>query len=276
MAAATLAGIPARIASKRETAGMRTAAQEFVEKLAFSRAASIVVNSSAVRDHLIHRSIPADKIALIHNGIDVGRFENISDDLQAVRQKFALPTGDGIRFVTMVANLRHRVKNVPMFLRTAKRVVEQQPDVHFVIAGEGELENDMKVSAKNLGIAENLHFIGRCADVPALLSISYACVLTSSAEGFSNSILEYMAAGKPVVATNVGGAAEAIDDGQTGYLVPTDDDEAMAGQLLHLLDDEKKTSEFGTRGKAAVSERFSVETQLRSTLKLYDLLLSRN
>lgn len=175
----------------------------------------------------------------------------------------------------MVANLRHKVKNVPMLLRTAKRVAESHANVQFVIAGEGELEAGLKELAKSLGIADNVHFIGRCTDVPALLSISTICVLTSFAEGFSNSIIEYMAAGKPVVATNVGGAAEAIIEGETGCLVASDDDIAMAERLKELLNDDFTLSRFGANGKNVISEKFSSKTQLIKTLELYNDLLQR-
>ena len=77
------------------------------------------------------------------------------------------------------------------------------------LAGEGELENELRMLATELQVADRVHFIGRCDKIPELLNASYACVLTSTAEGFSNSLIEYMAAGKPVVATDVGGAAEA-------------------------------------------------------------------
>ncbi len=151
----------------------------------------------------------------------------------------------------------------------------KQPDVHFVIAGEGELEAGLRQQARDLGIADKVHFIGRCTDVPALLSASYACVLTSMAEGFSNSILEYMAAGKPVVATNVGGAAEAVIDGETGWLVEADDDAAMAERLLELLADSDKATRFGEKGRQIIAERFSAETQLNRTVDLYEQGLER-
>ena len=155
-------------------------------------------------------------------------------------------------------------------------MVESQPNTHYVIAGEGELEAGLKELAKQLGVAENVHFIGRCDDVPALLCASYVCVLTSTAEGFSNSILEYMAAGKPVIATNVGGADEAIADGESGYLVASDDDAAMAGRLIELLENEEKASNFGNAGKQLVSEKFSQDEQLCKTIDLYNSLLKHD
>ncbi len=120
MAAASLAGVDGRIASKRETAGMRSRSQEFVEKVAFGRAKAIVANSAAVRDHLTGRGIAADKIEIIYNGIDIERFDSKSEDAAAVREKFGLPADNNIRLITLVANLRHDVKNVPMLLRAAR------------------------------------------------------------------------------------------------------------------------------------------------------------
>ena len=274
MAAATLAGVDVRIASKRETGGMRSKAQKVVENLAFGRANAIVANSAAVRDHLIGQSISSSKVRIIYNGIDSERFGYV-DDRASLCRRFGLPTDENISFITSVANLRHKVKNMPMLLRSAKRVIEKHTNVHFVIAGEGELEAELKKESQCLGIAGNVHFIGRSTNVPALLSISSCSVLTSFAEGFSNSIIEYMAAGKPVVATNVGGAAEAIVENETGFLVASDDDEAMAARLVQLLGDPEMATQFGTAGKTRVAENFSSKTQLIKTLQLYNGLLSR-
>ncbi len=268
MAAATLAGARVRIASKRESEGMRSAAQDVIEKLAFGRADAILVNSTAVLDHLARRNIPTDKMCLVYNGIDFERFHKMASD--GDKSSHGLPTGENIRFVTLVANLRHRVKNIPMLLRTAKHINDLHPDVHFVIAGEGELEPGLRGLARELDVADRVHFIGRCNDVPSLLAASYACVLTSTAEGFSNSLIEYMAAGKPVVATNVGGAAEAMDDGVTGYLVAPDDDRKMAEHLIELLSDEVKAVQMGEKGRRIAREKFSHTSQLSKILDLYN------
>jgi L-malate glycosyltransferase len=156
-----------------------------------------------------------------------------------------------------------------VFLRAARRILQKNKNAHFVLAGEGELRENLENLAKELKIEENTHFTGRCETIPELLRVSYACVLTSFAEGFSNSILEYMAAGKAVVATDVGGAGEAVIEGETGFLVDSDDDAALAERLETLLEDEGKAARFGERGKAAVREKFSTEIQLRKTLNLY-------
>jgi glycosyltransferase involved in cell wall biosynthesis len=276
MAAAALAGVPVRVASKRETSGMRTTGQRFVERAAFNRANAVIANSDAVRIHLAERGLNGSKVRLIHNGIILDRFADVEISRQELCDKYALPAADTVRFVTLVANLRHGVKNIPMLLRVARRVVEVHPNAHFVIAGEGGLETELKRQAIELGVKDSIHFIGRCTNVPAMLHASYACVLTSSAEGFSNSILEYMAAGRPVVATNVGGAAEAVVDGANGYLVNSDDDAGMAHRLIELLNDEEKATTFGKEGKQRIAARFTAEAQLMSTIELYRSLLNRN
>lgn len=261
MAAATLARVRVRIASKRETGGMRSPAQAFVEKIAFGRAQVIVANSESTREYL-GESV-REKTHVIYNGVDLTRFNGSSH------------SPNGHKSIAMVANLRHDVKNIPMLLRAAKRVVAEVPTAKFVIAGEGELESQLKQTANEIGVAESVQFIGRCTDVPALLSTSNACVLTSRAEGFSNSILEYMAAGRPVVATNVGGARETIIDGETGYLVASDDDEAMAKRLIEILGDRKKADEMGKKGKRHITDNFSSDAQLEKTLWLYNELLGK-
>ncbi|MBV9215236.1 MAG: glycosyltransferase family 4 protein [Acidobacteria bacterium] len=270
IAAASLARVPARIASKRETAGMRTRAQNVIERIAFGRAHAIVANSDAVRKALISRGVPDEKIALIYNGIDHTGGQ-IKRDRDAVRAKFGIP--DGGSWVTLVANLRHEVKNIPMLLKAAKIVLEQADDAHFIVAGEGGLRTELEGLAVRRGVAANVHFIGRCDDTPELLAASDICVLTSTAEGFSNSILEYMAAGKPVVVTDVGGAREAVDDGVNGYIVASDDHSGMANRLLELLADEGRAKQMGAAGRHLVAERFSRETQLAKTIELYSRLL---
>lgn len=261
MAAAALARVPVRIASKRETGGVRSRAQELVEKIAITRAHAIVANSESTREYLGNSM--RKKTHVIHNGVDLTRFDVNGHST------------NGQRSVAMVANLRHEVKNVPMLLRVAKRVVAEVPNLKFVIAGEGELESQLKLTASEIGVSDSVQFIGRCTNVPKLLKQSQACVLTSRAEGFSNSILEYMAAGKPVVATNVGGAREAIVDGQTGYLVGSDDDEAMATKLIETLGDAKKAAAMGEQGRQRIAENFSSAAQLSKIVRLYNELIAK-
>ena len=271
IAATRLASVPLKIASKRETGGMRSPLQKIIEKRIFHAADKIVVNSEAVKKYLIAEKIAPAKISVVYNGLDAARLTPKITDGKIICANLGLPFGENIKFITLVANLRHAVKNQPMFLSAAQRVWQKTPNAHFILAGEGELRANLERLAKDLGIEKNTHFIGRCESVPELLSISYACVLTSAAEGFSNAILEYMHAGKPVVATRVGGAAEAIVENETGFLIDSGDDEALANRLIELLEDEAKAENFGAAGRKIAAEKFSLAAQLGKTLELYEI-----
>jgi glycosyltransferase involved in cell wall biosynthesis len=273
MVGAALARVPIRLASKLETEGVRTIWQARVERRVYAIAHAVVVNAEAVRGKLVREGLAERKIVTIYNGVDLGRFAPPS----VLRREEALSalglprTLGGV--VTIVANLRLEVKDHPTFLRAARRVCVTRPDASFVVAGEGELTEKTKALARELGVERNTYFIGRCGRVPELLSVSDVCVLSSKAEGFSNSVLEYMAAGRPVVATDVGGAQEAVADGVTGYLVAAGDDERMADRITSLLANPAVASAMGERGRKLVAERFSCEIQLSRTEELYDALL---
>jgi glycosyltransferase involved in cell wall biosynthesis len=188
---------------------------------------------------------------------------------------FNLPEEPERRFVTIVANMRHALKDQRTFLRAARRVRESVPEAAFVLAGEGELLDETRAFAGELGLAHSAFFIGRCARVSELLNISDVCVLSSKGvEGFSNSITEYMAAARPVVATDIGGAREAIVEGETGYIVAPEDDALMAERIASLLQDPVRAREMGARGRRVVEEKFSCEVQLERIERLYEQLLS--
>jgi glycosyltransferase involved in cell wall biosynthesis len=277
MSAAAFARVPVRIASRRETGGMRTSAQKQVERTAYRLAHTIVANAEAVRRQLIEEGVGEEKIVTIYNGLDIGRVTPRADlNRKEALAALNLPQEEKRRFVTIVANLRHDVKDHPTFLRAAARVHEIVPEAAFIIAGEGELMDAMRSLAARLGLERDLFFTGLCiGKLAELLSLSDVCVLSSKAEGFSNSILEYMAASRPVVATRVGGAAEAIDDGETGFLVDVGDAEAMASHIISLLNEPERARAMGERGRLKVEQKFSCAAQLESTEKLYERLLSR-
>ncbi|NOT47732.1 MAG: glycosyltransferase [Acidobacteria bacterium] len=272
MFGAKLAGCPIRIAAKRET-GMRSSRQLFIERRAFGLADTVVVNSARVKDYLAASGVATDKISVIYNGIDASRFDGVSADRDGLRRELNLPSE--YRFVTIVANLRSPVKDHAMFLKAALSVAKKVPDAGFIVAGEGDLLDQTKQLAANLGLSDRTFFIGRCTRVPELLWVSEVCVLSSVSEGFSNSIIEYMAAGKPVAATDVGGASEAIVEGETGYLVESGDSELLADRVSSLLLDPSLAEKLGCEGRKRVTEVFSTKAQLEKTLAVYQRELSR-
>ena len=269
-----LARVPCRLTSKGETDGFRTPMQKRVERFSFRLAHRVIANCLVVQEMLIREGVDPKRIIQHYNGLDLDRM-NVRPGLtrEVVRAQFGLPE-TGKRFMTIVANLRNPVKDHEMFLRAAARVRAHVPEAAFVIAGEGELMPGLRELAHQLGIAEDVHFIGRCDDVANLLFASHVGVLSSKAEGFANAILEYMAVGLPVVATDVGGVREAIIEGQTGFIVPAGDDAQMAARIIEVLSDDNWAREMGTLGRGVVGDKFSSEHHLRNTLELYEEVLS--
>jgi glycosyltransferase involved in cell wall biosynthesis len=275
MAAGGIARVPVRIASRRETTGWRTEKQKFVERMAYRLAHKIVANSEAVRKQLVKEKVRSEKIVTVYNGLDTARIRPM---LRFKRSEFLasfkIPYSDQLQFVTIVANLHHPVKDHPTFLRAAARVRAGVPGARFIIAGEGELTEAMRGLAKELGLERETFFIGRAEQVAELLAATDVCVLSSKAEGFSNSILEYMAAARPVVVTDVGGAREAAIDKETGFIVPPGDPEAMASRIVELLSQPDLARAMGERGRERVEQEFSCRSQLERTENLYDKLLA--
>ena len=282
MAAAALARVPVRIASRRESS-VRPARQRFVERCAYRLAHAVVANCEEVRQQLLREGLPAQKVRTIYNGLDPARLQTVQAEKKETLSRLNLP--ENARFVTITANMRAHVwhpkpvcyKDHPTFLRAAQRVHQQVPDAAFIIAGEGDLKQSTQDLAKELGIDHRTFFIGRCQDIGSLLAISDICVLSSRAEGFSNAILEYMAAGRPVVATDVGGAREAIVHGESGYLVQAGDHEQMADHIISLLQNSVRARSMGESGRQIVNEKFSSFKQLQNVESLYgELLKLRN
>lgn len=277
MTAGFLAGVKVRIASRRETGGMRTPKQIQLQKAAYGFAHQIVANSESVRRKLIEEGIKNGRISVIYNGLDTARV--IAADETSRNDKLRMlgvpAAAVDKRFVAILANMRHDVKDYPMFLRAAESVAGEVADAAFLLAGEGELQQSIRALAQQFNIADRTFLLGRCEHIGLLLSVSDVCVLSSKAEGFSNSILEYMAAGRPVVATDVGGAREAIVENETGHIVSSGDDELMAKRIVSLLRDPEKANAMGEQGRRVVAQKFSSEALLANTEALYEQLLEK-
>jgi glycosyltransferase involved in cell wall biosynthesis len=272
MAAATLAGVPRRVASRRETDPGRTPSQRWVERRAFAAAHGIVVNADAIGADLVAHGVSAAKIRTVYNGLDPGRFQMTTGTHQERLAAFGIP--DHRRVVTILANLWLVLKDHPTFLRAAAKVHAAAPDTAFVVAGEGSLLEPLRQLAADLGIADHVHFIGRCQNVADLLSVSDIGVLSSVSEGFPNVLIEYMAAGLPVITTDVGGAREAVSDGKTGFVVPPRDADAMAGRILRLLADPGERVTMGALARQIAWEKFSCAAQLAGVERLYEQLFA--
>src|SRR2546430_14007436 len=163
MSGAYLARVPARITSKGETDGFRSAMQKRSERMSFRLAHRVIANCLVVQNQLIREGVNPKRIIQHYNGLDLDRLKAAGGvTREAALKMFALPQGR--RFITIVANLRNPVKDHSMFLRAAARVRTTVPDAAFVVAGEGELMPGLRQLAADLGIADHVHFIGRCDD----------------------------------------------------------------------------------------------------------------
>jgi glycosyltransferase involved in cell wall biosynthesis len=274
MMGAFLARVPARVTSKGETDGFRTPMQKRAERVAFRLAHRVIANCHVVENQLIREGVSPAKIVQHYNGLDMERLK-VQPGLRREEALAAFGLPEDRRYASIVANLHNPVKDHPVFLRAAARVRAKVPDAAFAIAGEGELMEGLRTLAAQLGIEKDVFFIGRCDNVANLLFASDVGVLSSKAEGFANAILEYMAAGLPVVATDVGGAREAIAEDKTGFVVPSGDDEKMADRIIDLLNSPEHARAMGERGKLIVAEKFSCDRHLHNTLELYDELLAK-
>jgi len=274
MWAGAVAGVPVRIAARRESSRMRSSTGRTLERASYRAATRILANCEEVRHQLTEEGVSPRKIEVIYNGVDASRVgHSRSANRSETAASFGLPTDPERLFISIVANLRLPVKDHVTFLRAARAVSEVAPQVTFVVAGEGELMNSMRLLAKELRITKQTFFLGSCSRVAELLSITEIGVLSSLHEGFPNAVLEYMAAGCPVVATDVGGIREAVVDGETGYLVEARDHEAMARQILRLLDAPQRARAMGTLGQQIVKQKFSAEAQVKAITGLYEHLL---
>jgi len=253
--AAALAGVSVRIGSRRELNPDKTAGQIALQRQAYRFAHAVVANSNAAARHLGSESVPADRIRIIPNGIDAGRFAERS----------------GLRPVSTiltVANLR-KEKAHEVLLAAAARLTLRHPHVQFLIAGDGPRMAELRAMADTLRIAGNVRFLGHREDIPALLAQADAFVLPSRSEAFPNSAIEAMAAGLPVIASAVGGLIDLVEDGQTGVLVRPDDPIALAEALESLVLSPERAAAIGAAARDEVTRRYSFDRMVRAFEDLY-------
>ncbi|MGB9802180.1 MAG: glycosyltransferase [Desulfofundulus sp.] len=142
-----------------------------------------------------------------------------------------------------------------------------------MVVGDGPLRRVLEEESRALGLEGRLFFTGERRDIPQILSLMDVFVLPSTTEGLPLTILEAMAAGKPVIASRVGGLPEVVVDGETGFLVPPGDPQALARALAQLLVNRQKAEEMGQKGKQRVMQHFTVQTMVRKIEEEYKAAL---
>jgi glycosyltransferase involved in cell wall biosynthesis len=266
---ARLAGASIVVASIRETGDLLTPMQRRVQRVVCRLADCVLVNAEAIRENLVDQGYDPSNIVVIRNGIQfatpAGKERGAS-----LRRELGLPPS--ARLITVVSRL-NRMKGVQYFVDAAAILAARFPDVCFLIAGDGGSKKELEEQACRLGLGHRIVFTGFRSDVPDLLSEAAISVLPTLSEGISNTLLESMAAGIPVIATKVGGNPEVVEDGVSGLLVPPRDSTALAAAAARLLEDEDLASRLGQAGIARVSELFSIEGSVHQTEHLYQRLV---
>jgi len=269
--AAKAAGVPVMIASRRSLGCFKEGAllQLLLERLANRMTDVILANSEAVKaDVCRQEGLARERVRVIHNGVDVTRYA-----VQADPELWAdLGLAPDARTVGVVARLidykGHRV-----FLRACLHLAERYPGAVFLIIGDGPDASVLAGLSRDLGLRERVRFLGMRSDIPQLLPLLEVVVLPSLEEGFPNAVLEAMAAGRPVVATHVGGVPEAVVHGETGLLVPPGDPVALADAVGRLLHDPAQAKQMGLAGRERVSNRFNIDRMVRATEQVYQEIL---
>ena len=231
-----------------------------------------VAVSRANLDRAVHLGLaPVGHIRLIRSGIAIADFAPRPIDRAVKRRELGLDPD--LPLALMVACLKQQ--KCPLdFVRVAAEAIKHAPEAQFAIAGDGELRPELEAAIRDAGLANRFKLLGWRRDVPELLWCADALVLTSLWEGLPRVYPQAMAAGLPVVGTCVDGAAEAVCDGETGWLFAPHDVAGMATRLGELLNDPARAREMGAAGRARVAE-FDIDLMVRQQEELYEQALAR-
>lgn len=233
----------------------------------------IVCCSEAVRSSVEQRiGVGKSRCAIIPFGVDTDRFR---EPKGTVKGTIALHSG--LPVIGTVCRLLEPKKGLKYLLEAVARLEQEagKPVCQVLIVGEGPAEADLRAASVRLGIDSRVIFTGVRRDIPDLLSLTDVFVLPSLYEGFGIALLEAMAAGKPVVATTVGGIPEFVASGQSGFLAPPGDAPALARALKQLLDDPEKARSMGRLGRDHVTKHYSIESVVKQHEQLYELCLAQ-
>ncbi len=276
--AARMAGVPVVLSTVHnslfdyDVPRLRRAGYLLAERLTSPLAdAVIAVSGSVARDLVGRYRLSEGKVVTIRNGIDAEAFVagRHAGDLRA-----ALELAPGDRIIGLTARMTAQ-KGHRYLLGALPALVERMPRLRCLFVGDGPLRAELEHEATRLGVAGVCRFTGARSDVADVVSLFDVAVLPSLSEGLPFALLEAMALGKPVVATDVGGNPEVVADGETGFIVPPRHPEALARAITILLEQPLTARAMGQRGGARVRERFTLTQMHESLERLYVSTLQR-
>ena len=270
--AARLAGVRWVLASERNVDIWEEAYKRVVGRFLARSTDRIIANSEAVRQYLLERGgLAPEKVVTIYNGVNFERFRTPCDP--AIRRR-ELGVADDVVLAGCLARIEP-AKDHGTLLQALALISNRLPKLHLVLIGGGSEEERLQRMAHELGIGERVHFVGFRTDAAEWLQSVDISVLSSVKEGLSNTVLESMAAGKAVIATDVGGNAEVIVENETGCLVPSRSPAELGAALARVAGSSDLMTAFGKAGRRRADGLFSVDSMVAQTERLYlDLVAS--
>lgn len=266
--AGRLAGVPIIVCGKRGC-HYRRRAEAVGCRIGNGLATRVLANAKAVKDFVAEdEGCPPEKIVVIENGVDAERFAPVADR-RAAKQRLGLDPDAPV--VGTITRARVR-KGYEEFLRASADIRRVHPRTQVVVVGQDTVEQAPRELIASLGFGPDLHLLGLRSDIPDVLAAFDVFVLSSHDEGMSNAVMEAMSVGRPIVATDVGGAPEMIEEGVSGLLVPPKVVEPLARAMQRMLDDPAAAEEMGRAARRTVEERFSIEVMVERVSRLYEAL----
>lgn len=233
---------------------------------------AVITVSKAVADGLIkYEKVDPSKIKVVYNGVNFEKF-NINTDYSGIIKEFELENKIVAGAVGAIVDLKG--KGQIFLIEAAKHMKEKHPRLRYLIVGDGAGLEELKEYTDKLGVSDIVHFAGYRDDVQKLiLAMDIFCILSWDTEGMPNVLIEAQALEKPVIATNVGGTAEAFIDGQTGIKVRTESVSDIVDAIEKYLTDPKMAKQFGIAGKKFVEEKFTIEKMISNTIEVYNKIM---
>jgi glycosyltransferase involved in cell wall biosynthesis len=271
---AKLSGCPILLSSRRDMGILRTRKHQLAYPLVNRVFDRVLAVSDEVRSYALnHDHLPPDRVETLYNGVDVNELDRKAQEFDA-RERLAL--SPGVPLISLLANIRP-VKGIDVLVRSAALVCQEFPAAVFAVAGGVLVPGafaELQALVRSLGLQNNIRFVGQMPNPYPLVAASNVFCLPSRNEGFSNALIEAMACRLPCVATNVGGNAEALQEGRQGYIVASEDHQALAERILRLLRDPRLAKKMGLAGRERVTVRFSVNGMMLRLMQIYDDLLA--
>lgn len=239
--------------------------EHILHYIIFQSCDMVVGNSKA---GLIAKNTPTNKSMVLYNGFDFSRVENLVQP-ETIRTELGIETPC---IVGMVASLAAN-KDWKSFVTAARQVLAKRSDVIFLAVGGGDLLDDYKMHCEN---DKYIRFLGRIDDIESFDNICDIGVLASYKEGIPNSVLEFMALGKPVIVASRGGISELVEDGVSGFVINPQSPRRLAEKILYLLDNKKEAQAMGQKAKERIESKFSLDIMTETLLGIYDDVLEAN